>query len=354
MGECIPKVLGKSKRHGGLDALRALAALFVIVNHATYMPAGSAEDAMWSTAVIYTIVSPAVPLFVMISGAFILNRDKNSSAWPFYWHSIKKLFPLSALMFLVYFCLYTDYPGQLVRGEESLGSVVKHFIVWYGNGAATPLWYICMLPGLYLLVPLLVAVRRKTTLWVQVLLCGAFMALYFCQYGLHLNLVHPLSAVLWIGYFLLGMILMNLAKAKRLPSVRCTAWVGICLIAALVFRAYTYIAAHEDIYPQIKAYMTPSSLIMACVLFIIFAQLKDMRNGWVLSKFAEVSFLVYLTHVLVQRMLRSVLYHMDLISQLHHDYAVSILFTGLSVLLTFLLSWAMDSAYKRGCAALGA
>lgn len=355
MRDCTSKALGKDKRHGGLDALRALAALFVIVNHATYLPAGSGEDAMWSTAVIYTIVFSAVPLFVMMSGAFILNRDKNSNAWSFYWHSIKKLFPLSALMFLAYFWLYTDHPGQLVRGTESLGSVVKHMIVWYGNGPPGALWYICMLPGLYLLAPLLVTVRRKTSLWVQALLCGAFMVLYFCQYGLHLwNLVHPLSAVSWIGYFLMGMILMNLAKAQRLPSVRCTAWVGLCLIAASLFRAHAYIAAHEDIYPQMEAYMTPSSLIVACMLFIIFAQLKDLRIGWVGAKFAEVSFLVYLTHSLVLRMLRSVLYHLDLISQLHYSYSVSILFTVSGVILTFLLSWVLDATYKRVCKVLGA
>lgn len=339
----------------GLDALRALAALFVIINHATYLPTGSGVDAMWSTAVIYTIVLPAVPLFVMMSGAFILNRDKNSNAWSFYWHSIKKLFPLSALMFLVYFCLYTDYPSQLVGGTESPASIVKHFIVWYGKGATAPLWYICMLPGLYLLAPLLVIVRRKTTLCLQALLCSAFMVLYFCQYGLHLwDLVHPLSAVSWIGYFLLGMILMNLAEAGRLPSVRCTVWVGLCLFAVLVFRAYAHISSQESIYPQIEAFMTPSSLIVACTLFIVFSQLKDMRIGWVVSKFAEVSFLVYLTHVLMLRLLRTALFHLDLISRLHYDYAVSITFTVLGVILTFLLSWALDTAYKRVCAALGA
>lgn len=355
MRNSTPETSGKGKRHGGLDALRALAALFVIVNHATFLPAGSGEDAMWSSAIIYTLVFPAVPLFVMMSGAFILNRDKNSNAWSFYWHSIKKLFPLSALMFLVYFCLHTGHPSRFFQGTESLASLVKHMIMQYKSGPPGALWFICMLPGLYLLVPLLVIVRQKTTLCVQVLLSGAFMVLYFCQYGLELwGLPHPLSAVSWIGYFLLGMILMNLAEAKRLPSARCTMWVGLCLFAVLAFRAHGYIAAHEDIYPHVEAFMTPSSLIVACTLFIIFAQLKDMRTSWLVSKFAEVSFVVYLTHSLVLHMLRSVLYHLGLISQLHHSYSVSILFTVLGVLLTFLLSWAMDATYKRVCAALGA
>lgn len=346
---------GNSKRHGGLDALRALAALFVIVNHATYLPAGSGEDAKWCAAVIYTIALSAVPLFVMMSGAFILNRDKNSNARAFYWHSFKKLFPLSALMFLVYFCLYTDYPLQFVQGTESLGSMVKHFLVWYGNGAAAPLWYICMLPGLYLLAPLFVIIRRNTSLRVQMLLCGMFMALYFCQYGLHLwNLVHPLSAVSWIGYFLLGMILMNLAGAGRLPSVRSMLWCSPIILAVLVFMAYGYIAGHDDIYPQFEGIMTPSSLLVACGLFIIFAQLKDISCGWLGSKFAEVSFLVYLTHVLVQRLLRCALFHLDLISNLHHDYVISFSFTVLSVILTFLMSWGMHIAYKKLCVAIGA
>ena len=338
-----------------MDALRALAALFVIIIHATYLPADSEKTAKIIAAAIITITSPAVPLFVMMSGAFILNRDKNSNAWSFYWHSIKKLFPLSALLFLVYFCLYTDYPSQFVRGTESLASMVKHFIEWYGNGATAPLWYICMLPGLYLLVPLLVVVRRKTSLSVQALLCGVFMVLYFCQYGFHLwHLACPFNAVSWIGYFLLGMILMNLAVAGRLPSVRCTVWVGLCLFAILAFRTYAFIAAHESIYPQIAAFKTPAGLIMACLLFVIFVQLKDMRISWVVSKFAEISFLIYLTHALVQRMLRSVLYHLDLISQLHHEYAVTILYVVFSVILTFLLSWVLDTLYKRTCAALQA
>lgn len=291
----------------------------------------------------------------MMSGAFILNRDKNSNAWQFYWHSIKKLFPLSALMFLVYFCLFTDYPSQLLQGTESPVSLVKHFFVWYGRGAAAPLWYICMLPGLYLLVPLLVTVRRKSPLWVQALLCGAFMVLFFCQYGLDLwNLAYPLCAVFWIGYFLLGMILMNLAEAKRLPSVRCTVWVGLFLFAALVFRTHGHFVSHVDIYHRLETFMMPSSFIVACTLFVIFAQLKDMRVGWVVSKFAEVSFLVYLTHILVLRMLQTVFYHLDLMPLLHHNYAVSIIYTVAGVLLTFLLSWAMDAAYKRVSTALGA
>lgn len=345
----------RCKRHGGLDALRALCALFVIVNHATFLPTGAGADEQWCSAVIYTLVLPAVPLFVMISGAFILNRDKNENAWAFYWHSIKKLFPLSALMFLIYFCIFTSHPIQFIRGAESLYTMLKQFCIWYGYGAAAPLWYICMLPGLYLMVPLLIRLRQRTSLLVQGVLCVAFMALFYCQHGLQMwNLLHPLSAVSWLGYFWLGMLLMNLAKNKFLPSAKCMSWVTLIVGALLVVRTYFFISEHEDIYGHLVSYMQPSSFVLSCLLFILFSQLREMRPHWVVSKFGEVSFLIYLTHILVFRILRSILFHCDLNSSLHHDYTVSLLYTLSGVVIAFLLSWGLQEMYNRVGSTVGA
>lgn len=342
-------------RHGGLDALRALCALFVIVNHATFLPAGAGADAQWCTAVIYTIVFPAVPLFVMISGAFILNRDKNRNAWAFYWHSIKKLFPLSAFMFLIYFCLYTNHPMHFIHGEEGLFSMLQQFCIWYGYGAAIPLWYICMLPGLYLMVPFLVYLRQRTSLLVQGVLSAAFMALFFCEHCLHMwNLLHPLSAVSWLGYFWLGMFLMNLEKNKLLPSAKCVLWSALVVGALLVVRTYFFISQNENIYAHIEGYLQPSTFVLSGLLFILFAQLKNMRLHWVVAKFGEVSFLIYLTHILVLRVLRSIMFHCDLISRLHHDYTVTLLFTLSGVVITFLLSWGLHEMYNRVCSTAGA
>lgn len=355
MGGTIVEESPRRMRHGGLDALRALCALFVIVNHATFLPTGAGTDAQWCTAVIYTIVFSAVPLFVMISGAFILNRDKNGNAWAFYWHSIKKLFPLSALMLLVYFCVDTNHPMQFIRGEESLYTMLEQFCIWYGYGAAVPLWYICMLPGLYLMVPLLIRLRQRTSLLVQGVLCAAFMALSYCQHGLQMwNLLHPLSAVSWLGYFWLGMILMNLAKNKFLPSAKCISWVALVVGALLVVRTYSFISEHDYIYSHIGVFMLPSVFVVSCLLFIVFSQLRDMRLHWVVCKFGEVSFLIYLTHILVFRILMSILFHCDLISSLHHDYTVSLLFTLSGVVITFLVSWGLQEMYNRVCSIVSA
>lgn len=345
--------VARGKRHGGLDVLRALAALFVIVNHATFLPAGSGAVDKWCAAIIYAIVFPAVPLFVLMSGAFILNNDRNRKALTFYWHSIKKLFPICFVIFVVYFCLYTAHPGNFIHGKETLAQMAKHFYAWYEVGAAAPLWYVCMLPGLYLVAPLIVLIRQKTPWFVHVMLCAALF--WLAWQSRSWGLVHPWAAVRWLYWFVLGMILMNLAKVESKVGVKLAAVATGCMVVAASVRLFLLMDSTDDFCSlHYEAYDDIVNSLVAVCMFVLFVQLKDWTPKWLVSKFAEVSLLIYLTHMLVLRMLRSVLYHMDLNSLLHHDYVVSISYTVLGVVLTFLLSWGLDAAYKKVCAACGA
>ena len=331
------------KRHGGLDILRALAALFVIVNHATFLPAGSGVADKWCTAIIYAIVYPAVPLFVMMSGAFILNNDRNRNAWSFYWHSIKKLFPVCFVIFVVYFCLYTEHPVKFIHGNESLAQMAKHFYAWFEAGAAAPLWYICMLPGLYLVAPLIVLIRQKTPWFVHIALCAGLFWLSWQSRGW--DLVYPWIAVRWLYLFVLGMILMNLAKVESKVGVTLAAVASACMLVAASVRLFLLMNSTDDFYSlHYAAYDDIVNSLVAVCMFVLFVQLKDWTPHRLVSKFAEVSLLIYLLHVLVLRLLMCVIYHMGLISTLHHNYVISFLYGFLAVVLTFMLSWAAQSA----------
>ena len=340
-----------SKRHGGLDVLRALAALFVIVNHATFLPAGSGVADKWCTAIIYAIAFPAVPLFVMMSGAFILNNDRNRKAWSFFWHSIKKLFPVCFVIFVVYFCLYTEHPVKFIHGNESLAQMAKHFYAWYEVGAAPPLWYICMLPGLYLVAPLIVLIRQKTPWFVHVALCAGLFWLSWQSRGW--DLVCPWTAARWLHWFVLGMILMNLAKVESKVGVTLAVVATACMLVAASVRLFLLMNGTDDFYSlHYGAYDDIVNSLVAVCMFVLFVQLKDWTPNWLVSKFAEVSLLIYLMHMLVLRFLMCVMYHAGIISTLHHDYVISFLYGFSAVALTFVLSWAVQSACGRVGSAL--
>ena len=88
----------------GLEYLRSIAAVVVVINHAWFMGAEAASPihAFW-TAIVYSIVLVGVPVFVMLSGAFLIKNERNTQAWRFWAHSFKKLFPLSFAFFVLAF-----------------------------------------------------------------------------------------------------------------------------------------------------------------------------------------------------------------------------------------------------------
>ena len=81
----------------GMEYLRILAAIMVVVLHAWYMKPGASEAHIWASSLIYSMAGTAVPHFVLISGAFLIPDARNTAAFRFWGHSFRKLFPLSLL-----------------------------------------------------------------------------------------------------------------------------------------------------------------------------------------------------------------------------------------------------------------
>ena len=139
-----------NKRILYLDQLRSLAIICVIVGHVcTFFGEGSYTNWIVSTSLI-SIVRVGVPLFLMVSGALLLNRQLNMKIFfkkrarsvvvPFIcWTFIFSVFGL------IYFSNFTGY-------ELS----IKYFIdVLFGfKGVSSISWFIWFLLGIYLLIPI--------------------------------------------------------------------------------------------------------------------------------------------------------------------------------------------------------
>lgn len=150
-------------RHTGLDYLRGIAALMVVVNHAWCLMATTSKVHNFLTSLVYSIVWVAVPLFLLMSGAFLIRNERNENAGCFWWHSIKKLGPLSLAFLLLAFFWQSPLWNEYMMGKYGTKELFFRTLRWYGRGAVVPLWYICMLPGLYFFVPFLVKLWKKLT-----------------------------------------------------------------------------------------------------------------------------------------------------------------------------------------------
>jgi len=138
----------KDKRIPWLDWLRVIACFMVMVVHSTepfYLGGeGSliaSESNMWWVAFFDSFVRYCVPLFVVASGYLLLPLHDTTGEF-FRKRAVKILIP-----FIVWSVFYALYWGEPVDNLENL---LLNF-----NYAAGHLWFVYMILGLYLIMPLL-------------------------------------------------------------------------------------------------------------------------------------------------------------------------------------------------------
>ena len=141
------------KRKDYLSELRALACLGVVILHtirlyfsrsvlagANYTAAGCVKDLM----------DFAVPCFLMVSGALLLDPDKDLSLRKIWGKYVLKVFLCLAVFTAVFTCFdaFADhsfaFPGILLAIGENL----------WKDGSWAHLWYLYMLIGIYAMLPL--------------------------------------------------------------------------------------------------------------------------------------------------------------------------------------------------------
>ena len=135
----------KSSRVRYFDLLRTFAIFFVIVIHcvAPLFTSLAIDSKSWLVSNIFESISRwAVPVFIMISGALLLGKERGFKL--FFKKNILKI-----VIILVFWNLVYAIVNQIVSGF-SFASLFADFI-----GGHYHLWFLYMLIGLYLITPFL-------------------------------------------------------------------------------------------------------------------------------------------------------------------------------------------------------
>lgn len=344
----MPQRLSPScTRHVGLEHLRYIAAFFVVINHAwALMPKSDSPFHLFCTCTVYSVVNVAVPLFVMLSGAFLIKNERNANAWRFWWHSFKKLFPLSFAFFLLAFFWQSPLWEGYMAGEYSFPQLLQLTLRWYAHGAALPLWYLCMLPGLYLALPFIVRLRQSCSFKSFVVVSCILFAGGIASELYSLRLPHPFSALSWLGYFTLGAVLLSLSDKKRLPAIKVLIIAACITVTCCIAYLYCSLYHEANIYQRLGRLIMPFVYILSILLFGLFAQLRPKPRAWVLT-LSQLSFLIYLTHVPCQRVIRAILFHTGHIEQLHATVLNNVLFAACSLIFSTIAAYIIHRVYGK-------
>ena len=141
----------KNNRIIYLDILRVIACLSVIMRHISihYSVKDIGSTNFWIGNFFEGLARIGVPLFVMISGTLMLDNNKQVSKDILIKH-IRKMIIFFVFWSAIY-CTVTILEQLLIKHETiDIAQIIMLFIKGYYH-----LWFIYLIIGLYLIVPLL-------------------------------------------------------------------------------------------------------------------------------------------------------------------------------------------------------
>lgn len=215
-----------SKRENNYDLLRIASTIAVIMIHVSAVWFGIAVDDIAENRLriadiqspfficIYNSISRfAVPCFLMLSGAFILDNKRNSEYKGFYSKSFEKI-GIHAMVFSLLYTLY-QIPFCFVGEEKDVTILLKNIIKGL---PMAHMWYMYMLIGVYVMVP--VVLRFKNSITEKMFYRVACVFLILASISRWTTEKVWLSwdvgqAFEYLGYFLVGYSIRKINKGKR-------------------------------------------------------------------------------------------------------------------------------------------
>lgn len=324
--------------HAWIDVLRIFACFMVVLSHCSDPFIGQFENN--NSEFVYgsllgSIVRSCVPLFIMISGYLLLNEPLSDMAVFYKKRAKRLLIPFitwSILLPILYF-LYVNYtsPGAssgLEKNDFTAGATGKkiYFSVLNFNYTTTVLWYMYMLFGLYLFLPIIgnwlqntskQNIQRYLIIWVFTLFLpyiehiapalgysgnfGNYGILGVCDWNTQGTFYYFAG---YMGYMVLAYYLRkyplnwNWKVTLVFTSILFLAGFAITFMGTL-----NVLKSPDNRYKNIEVvwnFVGINVFLMTVALFILFQKIKVKKRAWV-TRLSSLTLGVYLCHfVLVQ------------------------------------------------------
>lgn len=307
-----------------VNIIRTLACMLVVFLHSASPYTGAINKLpplYWSIDNIYHSFSRiCVPLFIMLSGSLILGKQEN------YKHFFKKKFTKILIPFIAWLTIYYLWGfisfknGSIVFELQKLS--LKKFIIMIIQGQTYyHLWYLYMLIGLYFATPLIKKlinsfdkfdVRYFFYLWIIFSSIIPFVTgIYKIYFKQTINLAIGVPIVSgYMGYYILGYYLRKRNYYKRTIKVL---WF-LFTVSSILTTLGTYLISHKAnaFKDTFYSYTSPTVIAQSVSMFIILNYYGERYNDsipaiikYLLFKFSEISFGIYLIHPLFLDMLKN-------------------------------------------------
>lgn len=299
---------GKSEVNFHVDLMRTVAILLVILVHAAGEPhpivtvMDQTEVYRWWIVNIYGTLSEAcVPLFVLISGALLLQPSKIEPLGVF----LKKRLIRIGLPFVFWGIIHFAW-RQFVNGEALTVIDIVHGIE---TGPYYHFWFLYMIAGLYLMTPLLRiliahAERKLLRYGLIIWFVGTSIIplLGLLDSNILQNKVFLSGLMGWPGYFLLGAYLRDVKIRSRFL------YIGLFIGYVWTLIGTYYMSLLVGGIDSYFFYNTSGAnmVLISAAMFLLLkkvspTQIQDRspKLDWLIHKIGQNTLPMYLVHVIV-------------------------------------------------------
>lgn len=299
-----------SVRNHSYEYMRSVACIAIVLMHMMnvaeilHRSEISVDADQFSMMIVYLCMW-AVPLFVMVSGALILDPSKKITLKDLYGKYIFRVFAA-----LVLFGLIFRLVDMLMNGEAfSLGLIGNAFYKIFTGSSWSHLWYLYLMIGIYVLLPayraIVSALDAKTFLYILIAY-GFFLSLlplteiFGLKSGFHLQ-----TSAVYLLYFFAGYgVKSGALNIKKSMSVILLVLSTVLIIVFCILRYRLGLAGLDA---MLGSYSSPLVVIQSISLFSLIyneeaIEQKDGVLSKVISTFDRSSFGIYLIHMIFLRL----------------------------------------------------
>ena len=317
---------------GWIDLLRVIACFLVVFSHCCdpFVAQFDADRESFLTGVFCgSLVRPCVPLFVMMTGVLLFPVNDTLSS--FYKKRIGRIIPpliFWSIALPLLFFIYLTYvnPGTAnpaIASEHTLQATLTKFFTFLFNFNydTTPLWYLYMLIGLYLVMPIVsvwMQQASKKDMQLVLLVWGAALLIPYIEMAAPLlgyagnygnfgiwgvcdwndyGMFYYFSGV--VGYLVLAHYLMKYPLQwswKKMLFITVPMFVVGYLITSVGYVLTQAKFPGNYAYLEIVWYFAGINVFMMTFAFFVIVQKLQIRSRRWLSALASLTFGIYLCH----------------------------------------------------------
>ncbi|WP_248723502.1 acyltransferase [Seonamhaeicola sp. ML3] len=314
------KIISASENQFGISLLRIISTISVIIIHVSgplVVQYGEISQFKWNVANVFDSFSRySIPMFFMISGALLLNRDYNLKDF------LKKRFIKILPAFLVWSLVYSIANRYFFNNEIfDLKKVFRD--IFYGS--EYHLWFVYVLLGLYLFTPILRPWIKNATSKNVLYVLGVWVVTLFAAIPVLNNYLPKIDLAYFsgfIGYFILGFYLTNWNTKSRLMAV-------LAIVSGLsitVLGTYFMTIRNGGFYDFFYEYLSLNALMVSYGVFVSLNKIKpsNIRVNRISNIVSQCCYGIFLMHPLVLKLFNLIGFNVYLMNPLLSIALVSV------------------------------